>query len=68
MTTLTVTYNLPEEMSEFGEAHNAHHAWAALREIDNVCRTQLKHGSPDNGQLTVERIREIALDALRSIE
>ena len=46
----------------------AYTAWDALKEIDNVCRNQLKHGSPDSDRLTLDRVRELALEALRSIE
>lgn len=42
-------------------------AWIALREIDNICRSQLKHGSTDNAMRTIERVRELTAPSLRDV-
>jgi len=38
-------FNLPEQRWEFDQAIRAHEAWAALRDIDQVCRNVVKHGT-----------------------
>lgn len=64
MTSITVTYQMPEDMHDFNMAHHASLAWAALDEIANLCRSHVKHDAP----ISIEQIRTLALEALRSIE
>lgn len=68
MTAITVTYQMPDDMHDFNMAHHASLAWATLGEIDGHTRNQIKHGDPANATATLERIRTLALEALRSIE
>lgn len=48
MTTITVSYKMPEEMDEFASAHYSDVAWAAIREAYNAIRQHKKHdqGTP----------------------
>lgn len=43
-------------------------AWFALRQIDQLVRNQLKHGSELTHENKLEEVREIALNALGEIE
>ena len=68
MTAITVTYQMPEDMHDFNMAHHASLAWATLGHIDGYIRNQLKHGNPADADATLEHVRVLALEALRSIE
>lgn len=64
MTAITVTYQMPDDMHDFNEAHHAALAWSTLGEIADLCRSHVKHDTP----ISIEQIRTLALEALRSIE
>jgi len=56
----TLQYNLPDEQGEFDAAINGRKALSALWDIDQACRSLLKHGEPTEGQAELaERIREM---------
>ena len=56
----TLTYKLPEEQGDFGAAVAGRAALLALWEIDQTCRSLLKHGEPTKEQAELaERIREM---------
>ena len=60
MPTATLTYNLPDEQGEFDAALAGGKALAALHEIDQACRSLLKHGEPTKQQAELaQRIREM---------
>lgn len=46
MPTATLRFTLPEEESEFRTAQQGQAAKSALWEIDQHCRSLLKHGEP----------------------
>jgi len=54
----TLTFSLPEEQSEFETAIQGRQARSALWDIDQACRSLLKHGEPTpDEQALAERIR-----------
>lgn len=58
MPTVTLRFTLPEEQPEFDAARLGSDAKACVWELDQYCRTTLKHGDPSSetrGHL--ERIR-----------
>lgn len=46
MPTVTLRYRLPDEQSEFDAARTGAEARSVLWEIDQHCRSVLKHGDP----------------------
>ena len=46
MPTVTIRYRLPDEQAEFDAARLGREALAALWEIDQHCRSLIKHGEP----------------------
>jgi hypothetical protein len=63
MPTLTIRYRLPEEQAEFDAARLGRQMVATIWEIDQRCRSLLKHGEPsrETGQLA-EEIRQLIRD------
>ena len=60
MPTATLRYKLPEEQADFDAATNGRRAISALWDIDQACRSLLKHGEPTKEQAELaERIREM---------
>lgn len=55
MPTVTVTYTLPDEQSDFDAARLGRSALTTLWHIDQHCRSLLKHGSPSE---ETERLAE----------
>jgi hypothetical protein len=54
----TLTFSLPEEQSEFDTAIQGGRARSALWDIDQMCRSLLKHGEPTPAERALaERIR-----------
>jgi hypothetical protein len=54
----TLTFNLPDEQGEFDAARLGSQALAALWDIDQRCRSLLKHGDPsDETARLAEEIR-----------
>lgn len=59
----TLTFTLPDENHEFQAAIRGREALAALWEIDQHCRSLLKHGEPgDEAASLAEHIRQIVGD------
>ena len=60
MPTLTITYQLPDEQAEFDAARLGRAMAATLWEIDQRCRSLVKHGEPsgDTRELA-EEIRQM---------
>jgi hypothetical protein len=46
MPTVTIRYRLPDEQSEYDAARLGREALAALWDIDQWCRSRIKHGDP----------------------
>jgi hypothetical protein len=46
MPTVTIRYTLPDEQGEFDAARLGREALSALWEIDQHCRSRVKHGDP----------------------
>ena len=60
-----LTFNLPEEQTEFDMANRAADMWAVLDGLDQELRSHLKYDShPEWDNKTVEKIREILLNAM----
>jgi hypothetical protein len=54
----TLTYTLPDEQAEFDAARLGREALATLWEIDQGCRSLIKHGEPtDEARRLAEEIR-----------
>lgn len=61
----TLTFDLPEEQTEFDMANRAVDMWAVLDDLDQELRNHLKYTShPEWHGETVEGIRKIFLDAM----
>jgi hypothetical protein len=61
----TLTFDLPEEQTEFDMANRAADMWAVLDDLDQELRNHLKYAShPEWHGGTVEDIRKILLDAM----
>lgn len=59
----TLTYDLPEEQTDFDMATHATDMWIVLGELDNELRSHLKYDShPEWHGETVEAIRKILWD------
>lgn len=56
MPTVTLRYRLPEEQAEFDDARLGSEALQVLWQIDQRCRSLLKHGEPsgETGELAEE--------------
>ena len=53
-------FRLPEEQSEFNAAMQGRDAKVAIWEVDQYCRTILKHGEPSEDERRhLQRIRDI---------
>ena len=63
-----IRYRLPEEQAEYDAARTGSAARAVLWDIDQHCRSLLKHGEPtkESGELA-ERIREMIRDTPESL-
>lgn len=57
-------YNLPEDNCEFLAASRSMEILEALRNIDNLCRTQVKHGATKTAYELAEDIRRHAWEEL----
>lgn len=56
----TLTFTLPDENHEFQAAIRGRDALSALWDIDQHCRSLLKHGDPgDEAATLAEQIREM---------
>lgn len=63
MAKATLTYDLPEEQTEFMMATHASDMWAVLSKLDGELRSHLKHGShPEWHADTIEDIRKLLWD------
>jgi molecular chaperone GrpE (heat shock protein) len=61
----TLTFDLPEEQTEFDMVNRAADMWAVLDNLDQELRSHLKYAShPEWHGETVEEIRKILLDAM----
>jgi hypothetical protein len=59
----TLTYDLPEEQTDFDMATHASDMWIILHDLDNELRSHLKYDShPEWHGDTVEEIRKILWD------
>ena len=60
MPTLTITYQLPDEQAEFDAARLGRAMAATLWDIDQRCRSLLKHGEPsEETKRWAEEVREM---------
>ena len=55
MPTVTIRYTLPDEQAEFDAARLGREALTTLWQIDQHCRSLLKHGEPSESE---ERLAE----------
>jgi len=61
----TLTFDLPEEQTEFDMANRAADMWAVLDDLDQELRNHFKWEThPDWDDKTVEEVRQILLDAM----
>jgi hypothetical protein len=62
----TLTFSLPDEQADYDAARLGRDALAALWEIDQHCRSVVKHGDPiDETRELAEAIRAMISDELR---
>ena len=68
MPVVTIRYRLPEEQAEYDAARQGQAARSVLWDIDQHCRSLLKHGEPtkESGELA-ERIREMIRESPESL-
>ena len=60
MPTVTIRYTLPDEQAEFDAARLGRAALTVLWEIDQRCRSLLKHGEPsEETKRWAEEVREM---------
>jgi len=60
MPTLTITYTLPDEQAEYDAARLGRSALSVLWQIDQHCRSVVKHGEPSEAEERLaEEIREM---------
>ena len=60
MPTVTIRYTLPDEQGDYDAARLGRAACAALWEIDQHCRSLIKHGTPTPEERTLaEEIRQM---------
>jgi hypothetical protein len=60
MSKATLEFNLPDEQSDFNAAIHGRDALSILWDIDQRCRSLLKHGEPTEEQAKLaEEIREM---------
>jgi hypothetical protein len=63
MPTLTIRYRLPEEQNDYDAARLGRQMVATLWEIDQRCRSLLKHGDPSEETARLaEEIRQMIRD------
>jgi glutamate-1-semialdehyde aminotransferase len=68
MPTATLTFQLPDEQGDFDAAIAGRKALSALWDIDQACRSLLKHGEPTEAESALaERIREMIPSELLEI-
>ena len=57
---LTITYTLPDEQAEYDAARLGRQMAATLWEIDQRCRSLVKHGEPsEETKLLADEIRDM---------
>ena len=60
MPTVTIRYTLPDEQAEYDSARLGSEAMQVLWQIDQHCRSLLKHGTPTEAEAALAtRIREM---------
>jgi glutamate-1-semialdehyde aminotransferase len=60
MPTVTIRYTLPDEQADYDAARLGSEAMQVLWQIDQTCRSLLKHGTPTEAEAALaERIREM---------
>ena len=63
MPTVTIRFTLPDEQADYNAARIGRAACAALWDIDQRCRSLVKHGSPSDGEARLaEEIRTMIRD------
>lgn len=64
----TLTFTLPDEQSEFDAARTGREARSVLWEIDQRCRSLLKHGEPSYETATLaEEIRRLIRESSENL-
>lgn len=68
MPTVTIRYTLPDEQGEYDAARTGAEARRVLWEIDQRCRSLLKHGEPsDETARLAEEIRQMIRDSSENL-
>ena len=68
MPTVTLQYTLPDEQAEYDAARLGSEAMQVLWQIDQTCRSLLKHGTPTEAEAALaKRIREMIPSELLDI-
>ncbi len=63
MPTATLTFTLPDEQSDFDAAREGQAARSLIWQIDQHCRSVMKHGNPDAATRALAGdIRQMILD------
>jgi hypothetical protein len=63
---LTITYTLPDEQAEYDAARLGRQMAATLWEIDQRCRSLVKHGDPSEPERRLaEEIRQMIYNGCR---
>ena len=67
MTTITVTYQMPDDIDEFNRVHHVSEAWSAIDEALNKIRAYYKHEAC-TAEDTIRVIQGILAEAQGRIE
>lgn len=68
MPVVTLRYTLPDEQAEFDAARQGSEARRVIWEIDQRCRSLLKHGEPsDETARLAEEIRQMIRDSSENL-
>jgi hypothetical protein len=59
MTTVTVTYTLPEDGYAYETAYNSASTKSVVVEVHQLVRNQLKHGIPEGDRVVLEVVRDM---------
>jgi hypothetical protein len=65
--TITVTYQMPDDMYAFEQAHHADLAWSAISQALTVIRNHIKHDSLTADE-AITMVRDILSEAQGRIE
>jgi hypothetical protein len=64
MSTVTVTYNFPEDREEFMTHQSAHELKSIINQVHENIRLHLKHGNPENHVNVLEESKQLLANVI----